>query len=425
MKPNHSFLLVTLVVTFLISACSSPTPTPPKPEPKPEPKQTTITVSPESLSLIVGKSEQLSVKVSPKEVSVTYQSKNRAIATVDAQGLVTGVAVGETTVIVQAGEATKSVPVTVKEAPIQVPQELPMLKFGIPRNDDERIEDAEVIAYEQKLGRTQQEVDYRPSGFYGEGLTTIPAVVYGISIADDADLILAYSKESVSDCKRTQAMLYQLGFGEVQEAEVSNYLGDIKKGLRATLKSNPSVTVSMMDMPNEKLGTVMFMEFAKRINSNPLVQAKHGILSNVKDFPSLDALRTKDIQQFKAFEEKLALRTYRQNESPKDTHLFFRTEESNVQKTNLEYAFYVAPSKEADGFGLIMTQLLCLSSERDLRSQEFKQYLANNGFDKNYTVSDENVIDVYNAHGDRCRVTLVRLGQDDYVYQMYLFPKES
>ena len=45
--------------------------------------------------------------------------------------------------------------------------------------------------------------------------------------------------------------------------------------------------------------------------------------------------------------------------------------------------------------------------------------------DKNYTVLDENVIDVYNAHGDRCRVTLVRLGQDDYVYQMYLFPKES
>lgn len=155
MKPNHSLLLVTLVVTFLISACSSPTPTPPKPEPKPEPKQTTITVSPESLSLIVGKSEQLSVKVSPKEVSVTYQSKNRAIATVDAQGLVTGVAVGETTVIVQAGEATKSVPVTVKEAPIQVPQELPMLKFGIPLNDYEKIEDAEVIAYEQKLGRTQ------------------------------------------------------------------------------------------------------------------------------------------------------------------------------------------------------------------------------------------------------------------------------
>ena len=421
MKSNQPLLLVTLVVTLLISACSSPTPTPPKPEPK----QTTITVSPESLSLIVGKSEQLSVVVSPKEVAVTYQSKNPAIATVDAQGLVTGVAVGETTVIVQAGEATKSVPVTVKEAPIQVPQELPMLKFGIPLNDYEKIEDAEVIAYEQKLGRTQQEVDYRPSGFYGEGLTTIPAVVYGISIADDADLILAYSKESVTDCKRTKAMLYQLGFGEVQEAEVSNYLGDVKKGLRATLKSDPSVTVSMMDLPNEKLGTVMFMEFAKRINSNPLVQAKHGILSDVKDFPSLDALRTKDIEQFKVFEEKLALRTYRRNESPKDTHLFFRTEEAKVEKTNLEYAFYVAPDKETHGFGLIITQLLCLSSERDLRSQEFKQYLANNGFDKNYTVSDENVIDVYNAHGDRCRVTLVRLGQDDYVYQMYLFPKES
>ena len=422
MKANQPLLLVSLIVTLLMSACSTPTPTPPIPEP---PKPTTITVSPESLTLIVGKSEQLSVVVSPEEVAVTYQSKDPAIATVDAQGLVTGVAVGETTVIVQAGEATKSVPVMVEEAPIQVPQELPMLKFGIPRNDYERIEDAEVIAYEGKLGRTQQEVDFRPSGFYGEGLTTIPAVVYAIPIADDADLILAYSKESVADCKRTKAMLYQLGFGQVEEAEVSNYLGDVKKGLRATLKNDPSVTVSMMDMPNEELGTIMFMEFAKRVNSNPLVQAKHEILPDAKDFPSLDALRTKDIEQFKAFEEKLALRTYRRNESPKDTHLFFRTEVDNIEKTNLEYAFYVAPDKKADGFGLIITELLCLSSERDLRSLEFKQYLATNGFDQNYSISDDNVLDVYNAHGDRCRVTIVRLGQDDYIYQMYLFPKES
>ena len=422
MKANQPLLLVTLIVTLLMSACSTPTPTPPTPEP---PKPTTITVSPESLTLIVGKSEQLSVVVSPEEVAVTYQSKDPAIATVDAQGLVTGVAVGETTVIVQAGEATKSVPVMVEEAPIQVPQELPMLKFGIPRNDYERIEDAEVIAYEGKLGRTQQEVDFRPSGFYGEGLTTIPAVVYAIPIADDADLILAYSKESVADCKRTKAMLYQLGFGQVEEAEVSNYLGDVKKGLRATLKNDPSVTVSMMDMPNEELGTIMFMEFAKRVNSNPLVQAKHEILPDAKDFPSLDALRTKDIEQFKAFEEKLALRTYRRNESPKDTHLFFRTEVDNIEKTNLEYAFYVAPDKKADGFGLIITELLCLSSERDLRSLEFKQYLATNGFDQNYSISDDNVLDVYNAHGDRCRVTIVRLGQDDYIYQMYLFSKES
>ncbi|WP_418312716.1 Ig-like domain-containing protein [Porphyromonas sp.] len=422
MKANQPLLLVTLIVTLLMSACSTPTPTPPTPEP---PKPTTITVSPESLTLIVGKSEQLSVVVSPEEVAVTYQSRDPAIATVDAQGLVTGVAVGETTVIVQAGEATKSVPVMVEEAPIQVPQELPMLKFGIPRNDYERIEDAEVIAYEGKLGRTQQEVDFRPSGFYGEGLTTIPAVVYAIPIADDADLILAYSKESVADCKRTKAMLYQLGFGQVEEAEVSNYLGDVKKGLRATLKNDPSVTVSMMDMPNEELGTIMFMEFAKRVNSNPLVQAKHEILPDAKDFPSLDALRTKDIEQFKAFEEKLALRTYRRNESPKDTHLFFRTEVDNIEKTNLEYAFYVAPDKKADGFGLIITELLCLSSERDLRSLEFKQYLATNGFDQNYSISDDNVLDVYNAHGDRCRVTIVRLGQDDYIYQMYLFPKES
>ena len=95
MKAKTFLLLITLPTVLLLSACCDPAP---NPEP---PKQTTITVSPESLSLTVGKSEQLSVVVSPKEVAVTYQSKNPTIATVDAQGAVTGVAVGETVVIIQ------------------------------------------------------------------------------------------------------------------------------------------------------------------------------------------------------------------------------------------------------------------------------------------------------------------------------------
>ena len=57
----------------------------------------------------------------------------------------------------------------------------------------------------------------------------IPVSYTHLDVYKRQDLILAYSKESVTDCKRTKAMLYQLGFGEVQEAEVSNYLGDVKK----------------------------------------------------------------------------------------------------------------------------------------------------------------------------------------------------
>ncbi|WP_276774094.1 Ig-like domain-containing protein [Porphyromonas endodontalis] len=416
MKAKQSTLLLLIALTMTLwTACDRSTP-------KPQQK-TTITVSPTKVSLHVGETQQLSVQISPQESQLkpVFQSQSPAIATVSEEGLVTGVAAGETTIRVQVGDTTALVPVQVEEAPIQVAQEMPMLKFAIPRNDSEQIEDQEVIAYEAKLGRTQQEVDYRPSGFLGKGLTTIPAVVYGIPVDGDADLILAYGMESVANCERTRAMLNQLGFSHIEKAKVSNYLGDEFMGLRAIHDSNPNITVALMDMPNEKLGTTMFIEFAKRQPENTIIDTKHAILPNVQDFPSLEKLVTKNASQINAFEEGLGLRTFRSGESPLPTHLFYRTTESKVQETNLEFVFYIAPTK-VGSLGFIITELLCVSSERDLRSKALQDYLKANGFDQNYKISGDAILTVNNKEGALCRISLVRLGQDKYVYQMFLFP---
>ena len=178
---------------------------------------------------------------------------------------------------------------------------------------------------------------------------------------------------------------------------------------------------ALMDMPNEKLGTTMFIQFAKRQPENTIIDTKHAILPNVKDFPSLEKLATKDPSQINAFEEGLGLRTFRSGESPLPTHLFYRTTENKVQETNLEFVFYIAPTK-VGSLGFIITELLCVSSERDLRSKALQDYLKANGFDQNYKVSEDAILTVNNKEGALCRISLVRLGQDKYVYQMFLFP---
>ena len=127
MKAKLSSLLFIVLTMTLWTACDRSIP---------QPKQeTTITVSPDKVSLNVGETQQLSVQITPQknELKATFQSQAPAIASVSEQGLVTGIAEGETTIVVQVGAAKATVPVEIKKAPIQVPQELPTLKFAIPR----------------------------------------------------------------------------------------------------------------------------------------------------------------------------------------------------------------------------------------------------------------------------------------------------
>jgi len=85
-----------------------------------------ITIVPTTVSVSAGTTQQLTVTATysdgtTKDVSaqVTYQSAQTNIATVNAGGLVTGVAVGNTTVSVKFGDKTASVAVAVTQATVQ------------------------------------------------------------------------------------------------------------------------------------------------------------------------------------------------------------------------------------------------------------------------------------------------------------------
>ncbi len=105
-----------LALTLSIIACHKEPGT--KPKPPTEPTHTTLSVSPERLSLRVGKRAQLSVSATPTDATLryTYQSTSEAVATVSIQGLVTAVAEGHCTITIATGEARVTVPVQVLPA---------------------------------------------------------------------------------------------------------------------------------------------------------------------------------------------------------------------------------------------------------------------------------------------------------------------
>ena len=85
----------------------------------------TITVKNPALSLkaadvvAVGATEQITATVKPANTKVTYTSDNTEVATVDANGVVTGVKAGEATITANAGKTTKTVKMTVKNVILQ------------------------------------------------------------------------------------------------------------------------------------------------------------------------------------------------------------------------------------------------------------------------------------------------------------------
>lgn len=122
LRSNHMFFktlplnVLLLALTLSLIACHKEPAT--KPNPSTEPTHTTLSVSPERLSLRVGKRAQLSVSATPADATLryTYQSTNEAVATVSSQGLVTAVAEGHCTITIAAGEAQVSVSVQVLPA---------------------------------------------------------------------------------------------------------------------------------------------------------------------------------------------------------------------------------------------------------------------------------------------------------------------
>ena len=101
-----------------------------KEEPVPEPTPpvvsvTSVTLNKTSTSIQVGGTETLTATVSPKDAAnkkVTWKSSNAAIASVDANGKVTGVKAGEATITVttEDGGKTATCKVTVSDKEIKV-----------------------------------------------------------------------------------------------------------------------------------------------------------------------------------------------------------------------------------------------------------------------------------------------------------------
>ncbi|MDA3892699.1 MAG: Ig-like domain-containing protein [Salinivirgaceae bacterium] len=72
---------------------------------------TAVSLSPSSVSLLVGETQSLSVTVSPSDATnqtVSYSSNNTAVATVNSSGLITAVSAGSTTISVTTADGNKT-----------------------------------------------------------------------------------------------------------------------------------------------------------------------------------------------------------------------------------------------------------------------------------------------------------------------------
>ena len=95
-----------------------------------------ITISQETATLKVGKTVELTATVMPEDATdktITWASSDEAVATVDAEGKVTAVALGEATITATCGEVSTYCTVTVVATPaesITISQETATLKVG-------------------------------------------------------------------------------------------------------------------------------------------------------------------------------------------------------------------------------------------------------------------------------------------------------
>lgn len=100
-------LLLGLITAF--TSCKED----PQNKPNSDPDAPTLTVSPKEMKVFVGSKETIIAAVTPKGTEITFTSADPTIATVDNAGVVEGIAVGNTTIIVKAGQIKEEVKVQV------------------------------------------------------------------------------------------------------------------------------------------------------------------------------------------------------------------------------------------------------------------------------------------------------------------------
>lgn len=121
---DTALLVAAVLLTTAFWSCSKSKEEAPEPTP-PAVSVTGVTLDKSSISILVGASETLAATVSPKDAAnkkVTWKSSNAAIASVDANGKVTGVKAGEATITVttEEGGKTATCKVTVSDKEIKV-----------------------------------------------------------------------------------------------------------------------------------------------------------------------------------------------------------------------------------------------------------------------------------------------------------------
>ena len=394
MRNNLRFVPLLILLSFALGACDSDSCNEP----------ICIAVAPAEFTLEVGEMQTLSVSVgkSAQGLEVSFTSSASDVATVDAKGCVTAVKVGSATITAQVGSSTTSVPVTVIPNKNDAPQQLPLIKFDVTYDDSGNISDEDILNHEKSLGRESRPIFYSETifykGFVNTDLSTITGVIYGLELGDGSKIVVAYGTESVSDCPKTREMLRQLGFSHIEERAVGlDVLGKTTPGLYAIHDSDPTLSVLMYDQSNKDIKSNMYIQFSRIAT----VEALHPLIPNVADFPSLEIFAQHDVDAIKTFEERIGFRDFSEDESY-ETNLCFNTKSDKEDKSNLAWVIYVNESEAGPAF--INSEVTGISTLRELTSDDVRNYLSKNGFDRNYSITTGNYIQVYNAQGDLCHL---------------------
>ena len=394
MRKNLCFTPLLILLSLAFGACDSDSCNEP----------VCIAVAPAELTLEVGEMQTLSVSTgaSARGLEVSFTSSAPDIATVDAKGSVTAVQVGSATITVQVGTGTTSVPVTVVANKNDAPQQLPLIKFDVSYDDSGNVSDEDILSYERSLGRESRPIFYTESivykGFVNTDLSTITGVIYGLELGDGSKIIVAYGTETISDCPKTREMLRQLGFSHIEERVVGlDVLGKTTPGLYAIHDRDPSLSVLMYDQSNKDIKANMYIQFSRIAT----VEALHPLIPNVADFPALEIFAKHDVDAIKAFEKRLGFRDFSEDESY-EANLCFNTKSDKEDKSNLAWVIYVNESDAGPAF--INSEVTGISTLRELTSDGVRNYLSKNGFDRNYSITTGNYIQVYNAQGDLCHL---------------------
>lgn len=397
MKRITSLLLWIALPLLMLSSCEE--------DSSPAVKLSKLSFPAETITLMEGETYMLKVLQEPQQLAVDliYSNDNPDIATVNSVGQVQAIHEGETKVTVYGGGQQASVLISVQKRRINTDQELPLLVFQPKYDLAHNLIDEEVLAHERSLGRVVRNICYSEGyyylGFVNKELPTIPGVIYGIE-SSKGYYILAYSKEEVEHSERTQGMFRKLGFAPFVEEREETGDGGEKIILKSYLESDRDITVFMYNEVNEDLQTKMYIEITQR--KYPEFQMKHPLIETAQDFPTLDFFKDATNEQLETFETSLGFRKFNERQSSEENRSYDTTPEQ-VERTNLEWVFYIRKSGSQGEIQYINTQVFALPNEREIRSEAVKNWLAINGFtDYKGYVPEHKGVEAFNAQGDQC-----------------------